>query len=124
MTGQGSSQGTSAGTGQDATTVFGVEPASVTAAAQALADHAEKLAHAAGTFGGAVPEAKDLPGGRLHGALRDGASRFSGALDGEAVAVDVCAGDLHSFVAAVSDAEAASARSLSGSGGNSGGGGE
>jgi uncharacterized protein YukE len=103
-------------TGQGTERIFGVEPAAVTAAAHRLTGHAEELAQAAGTLGSAVAEARDLPGGRLCTALRDGAAQVGTALDGEAAAVDVCAGDLHSFVAAVTGAEAASAASLAGGG--------
>lgn len=103
-------------TGQGTERIFGVEPAAVTAAAHRLTGHAEALAQAAGTLGSAVAEARDLPGGRLCTALRDGAAQVGTALDGEAAAVDVCAGDLHSFVAAVTGAEAASATSLAGGG--------
>ncbi|MDN6437977.1 hypothetical protein [Corynebacterium nuruki] len=103
-------------TGQGTERIFGVEPAAVTAAAHRLTGHAEELTQAAGALGGAVAEARDLPGGRLCTALRDGAAQVGTALDGEAAAVDVCAGDLHSFVAAVTGAEAASAASLAGGG--------
>lgn len=111
-------------TGQGTERIFGVEPAAVTAAAHRLTGHAEALAQAAGTLGSAVAEARDLPGGRLCTALRDGAAQVGTALDGEAAAVDVCAGDLHSFVAAVTGAEAASATSLAGGSGNGSGSGD
>jgi hypothetical protein len=103
-------------TGQGTERIFGVEPATVTAAAHRLTGHAEALSQAASALGGAVAGARDLPGGRLCNALRDGAAQVGTALDGEAAAVDVCAGDLHSFVAAVTGAEAASAASLAGGG--------
>jgi hypothetical protein len=101
-------------TGQGAGHVFGVDLTSVTTTADKLSGHAETLTTTARKINGTVPEARDLPGGRLHAALRDGATRISEAVDGEAVAVDVCATDLHSFITAVDATESGSAESLAG----------
>lgn len=96
------------------TDLFGIAPATATAAAQALGQDARALASTALSVRSAVVSAGALPGGRTAAALDAGAERVGAAVEGEAVVVDVLGADLSSFVGAVLTTDGGSAESLTG----------
>ena len=96
------------------TDLFGIVPATATAAAQALGQDARALASTALSMRSAVVGAAALPGGRTAAALDTGAERVGAAVEGEAVVVDVLGSDLLSFVGAVLTTEDGAVESLAG----------
>ncbi|HIW92585.1 MAG TPA: hypothetical protein H9870_13110 [Candidatus Corynebacterium avicola] len=94
--------------------VFGIEPREVRTVARAMGGEARTLTSAASDIHGGVPPAASLPGGCATAAATAGAGRVGDAVTGEAAVVEVVGRDLHSFVDAVTDAEAGSSLAFAG----------